>query len=164
MAGVAKASAGIIYSEDGAASLDKVFKSGAPEWESSMGRSSREADQVRHDRNGEAEGALPDVDRPEPAVERAQIGMVGWVASRLQAARPWGRALPTFIGDTRPMARQPSVADGVADGGMPWDYKRDRTRPMAEPVMLSRSRETTVTDSNLLGPQEGSLALPRVRR
>ena len=32
-----------------------------------MGRSGREADQERHDRNGKADGALPDVDRPEPA-------------------------------------------------------------------------------------------------
>ena len=72
--------------------------------------------------------------------------------------------MPTSTGDTEGGGGAGGVADGVAGGGMPLAYKRDRTRPMAEPVMLSRSRETTVTDSNLLGPQEGSLALPRVCR
>ena len=61
LAGVAKSSAGVVYSEGGAASSGKIFKSNALEWESKMGRSGREADQVRSDRNGEAEVALPDV-------------------------------------------------------------------------------------------------------
>ena len=39
LAGVAKSSAGTIWSEGGAASSGKAFKSGAPEWESLMRRS-----------------------------------------------------------------------------------------------------------------------------
>ena len=53
--GVAKSSAGVMCLEGGAASSDKVFKSGAPEWESSMGRSGREAGQAgatRSERRG----------------------------------------------------------------------------------------------------------------
>ena len=57
-----------------------------------MGRSGREADQVRHNWNGEAEVALPNVDQPEPAVERAQVGMRGRM-DFIQYFRwpgPWG--------------------------------------------------------------------------
>ena len=82
-----------------------------------------------------------------------------------QAALPvggGGGAMPTSEGDMEGGGDADGVADGVADGGMPWAYKGDRTRPMAEPVMRSRSQKTTVADSSLLGPQEGSLALPRV--
>jgi hypothetical protein len=137
---------------------------GASEQVGETRTSGRKANKVSYDCDGGTEGALPDVDRPEPVAERARVGMMGWMTQITQATHPRWKAMPTSVGDKRPMARRPSVADGVAGGGMPWAYKRDRTRPMAEPVMLSRSRETTVTDSNLLGPQEGSLALPRVRR
>ena len=142
-----------------------VAPKGASEQVGEARTSGRKADQV-YDLNGGAEEALPDVDRPAPEVERAMGGMLSWMSKMYLADRPrWGAVPVASGGDTRPMARRPSRADGVADGGMPWAYKRDRTRPMAEPVMRSRSRKTTTTtDSNLLGPQEGSLALPRVCR
>ena len=117
---------------------------------------------MRYDRNGEAEVALPDVDRPEPAVEMAQVGMRGLLDFITQAARPWGRTMPTSDGDTRPMARRPSVAGGVADGGMSWASKRDRTRPMAETMMMRRTPGETVRTSNLPVAPEGSAVLPRM--
>ena len=109
---------------------------------------------MRHDRNGEAEVALPDVDRPEPVVEVAQVGMRAMMDFIIRTTRPMGRAMPTSDGDTRPMARRPGVADDVAGGGMPTAYKRrpagrrDRTRPMAEPVMLRWTPGEAVADSN----------------
>ena len=114
-----------------------------------MGRPGREAGQVQHNRNGEAEVDLPDVERSEPAVEVAQGGMLGWMRIRLQAARPMGGAMPTSDGDTRPMVRRPSVADGVADGGMSWAYRTGRTRPMAEPMMMRRTPGEAVRTSSL---------------
>ena len=72
---VAESSAGAICSEGGAASDDEIIGSSDLEWEHELWRSGREADQVRFDRNGEAEMALPDVDRPEPVVETARVGM-----------------------------------------------------------------------------------------
>ena len=59
-------------------------------------------------------------------------------------------------------ARRPGEADGVAGGGMPRAYKGDRTWPMAETMMWRQTLGATVTDSNLLGTPEGSLALPRM--
>ena len=53
---------------------------------------------------------------------------------------------------------------GVANGRMPTAYDGDWTQLMAEPMMLRRTLGATVMDSNRLGPQEGTLALPRVRR
>jgi hypothetical protein len=137
---------------------------GASEQVGEARTSGRKTGKVSYDWNGGAEGALPDVDRPEPVVERALVGMRGLLGYIAQATRSMGRVMPTSDGDTRPMARRLSRADGVAGGGLPWAYKRDRTRPMAEPVMLRRTLGTAVTDTNLLGPQEGSLALPRMRR
>ena len=74
---VAEFSAGAIDSEGGAASDDEIFdgESSDLEWELELWRSGREADQVRFDRNGGAEMALPDVDRPEPVVATARVGM-----------------------------------------------------------------------------------------
>ena len=120
LTGAAQASVGTIWSGDGAAFSDEVFKSGAPELESSMGRSGREANQVRHDQNGEAEVALPDVDRPEPApaaVATDQFGIRGLMDIFL-AGRPMGRAMPASCGDMGGGGGADDVADGVADGGM----------------------------------------------
>ena len=138
---------------------------GASEQAGETRTSSQKANKVSYDWISGAKGASPNVDRPEPVAARAQVGMVSWMAQQMtQATQPMGRVMLTSDGDMRLMARRPSRADGVADGGMLWAYKRDRTQPMAEPVMLSWSQETTVTDSNLLGPREGSLALPQVCR
>ena len=77
-----------VYSEGGAASSDEIIGSGALEWEHKPGRSGREAGQVRFDRNGGAEVALPDVDRPESVVEMTEVGMRDWMD--FQAALPVG--------------------------------------------------------------------------
>ena len=126
---------------------------------------------MQHDRNGEAEVALPDVDRPEPVVEVAQVGMRAMMDFMIRTTRPMGRAMPTSDGDTRPMARRPSVADEAAGGGMPTAYKwgpvgrSDRTWPRAKPMMSRRTPGClAVTDSDLPGTPEGSSALPRMWR
>ena len=122
---------------------------------------------------GEPEAAepLPDVDRPEPVVAMARVGMRDLVD--FQAAPPlreWG-AMPTSGGDMGGSGGADGVADGVADGRMPKAYKRrpagrrDRTRPMAEPMMLRQTPGyRAVTDSNSPGTPEGSLVLPQMRR
>ena len=74
--------------EDGAAYDDEIIGSSVLEWEHKLRRSGREADQVRFDRNGGAEMALPDVDRPEPVVATARVGMRDLVD--FQAALPRG--------------------------------------------------------------------------
>ena len=79
--------------------------------------------------------------------------------------KKWG-AMPTSGGNTGGGGGADGVADGVAGGGMPTAYKRgpagrrDRTWPGAEPMMSRRTPGRAVTDSDLLGAPEGSLALP----
>ena len=138
-------------------------------WELELWQSGREADQVRFDRNGGAEVALPDVDRPEPAVATARVGMRDMMD--FQAAPPlreWG-AMSTSGGDMGGSGGANGVADGVADGGMPTVFKkgptglRDRTWPKAEPMTARRTPGRAVPDSDLLGTPEWSAALPQAR-
>ena len=82
------------------------------------------------------------------------------VQKMTQATQPMGGTMLTSDGDMRLKVRQPSRADGVPNGRMLLAYKRDQTQLMAELVMLSWSQEMVVADSNLLGPQEGSLESP----
>ena len=106
--------------------------------------------------------ALPHVDRPELAVEVEQVGMQGWMDFILQAACPVGRAMPISDGDTRLMVRRPGVADGVADGGMSWAYKRGRTQLMAELMVMRQTPGEVVRTSNLPVAPEGSEVLPQM--
>ena len=137
---------------------------GASEQVGKAKTSGRKADKVSYDWNGGAEGALPDVDRPKPVVETARVGMRDLMD--FQAALPMGGAMPASEGDTGGGGGADGVADGEADGGMPTAYKRgpagrrDRTWPGAEPMMSRRTPGRAVTDSDLLGAPEGSLALP----
>ena len=89
-------------------------------------------------------------------MERALVVMQGLVDFITQATQPMGRMMLTSDGDMRLMVRRLSRANGVASSRMPQAYRRDWTWPMAEPVMLRQTLGATVTDSNLLGPQEGS--------
>jgi hypothetical protein len=109
---VAEFSAGAIDSEGGAASDDEIFdgESSDLEWELELWRSGREANQVRFDRNGGAEMALPDVDRPEPVVATARVGMRDLVD--FQAALPrggGGEGLCQHPRATRQAAAMPAV-------------------------------------------------------
>ena len=89
--------------------------------------------------------------------------------------------MPTSEGDTGGGGGADGVVDGEADGGMPTAYKRGpagrrdrtwpraepmmfRTWPRAEPMMLRRTPGRAVTDFDLPGAPEGSLALPRMWR
>ena len=78
---------------------------GASEQVGEARTSGRKADQVLYNWNSRAEGALPDVDRPESVVERAKVEMLSWLVDITQATRPMGRVMPTSDGDTRPMVR-----------------------------------------------------------
>ena len=141
---------------------------GASEQVGKAKTSGRKADKVSYDWNGGAEGVLPDVDRPKPVVETARVGMRDLMD--FQAALPVGGAMPTSAGDTGGGGGADGVADGVAGGGMPAAYKRgpagrrDRTWPRAEPMMSRRTPGRAVTDFDLPGAPEGSLALPRMWR
>jgi hypothetical protein len=141
---------------------------GASEQVGKAKTSGRKADEVFYDWNGEAEGALPDVDRPEPVVATARVEMRDMMD--FQAALPVGGAMPASVGDTGGGGSADGVADGVADGGMPTAYKRgpagrrDRTWPRAAPMMLRRTPGRAVTDFDLPGAPEGSSALPRMWR
>jgi hypothetical protein len=138
---------------------------GASEQVGEARTSGRKADREQYDRNSGAEGALPDVNRPEP-VERARGGMLSWMMDTMLATQPTAWVMPTSGGDMGGSGGAGDVADGVADGGMPKAYewgptgRRDRTWPRAEPMMSRRTPGRAVTDSNLLGALEGSLALP----
>ena len=113
---------------------------------------------------------MPDVDRPEPAVATARVGMRDMMD--FQAAPPlreWG-AMSTSGGDMGGSGGADGVADGVADGGMPTVFKkrptglRDRTWPRAEPMTTRRTPEQRVPDSNLPGTHtERSAALYQAR-
>ena len=144
--------------------LEAMAPRGASEQGGKAKMSGRKADEVMYDWNGGAEGALPDVDRPGPVVATARAEMRDMMD--FEAALPVGGARPTSEGDTGGGGGADSVADGVAGGGMPTAYKRgpagrrDRTWPRAEPMMSRRTPGRAVTDSDLLGAPEGSLALP----
>ena len=148
----------------------EIFESESDDhkWELELWRSGREADQVRFDWQGGAEGALPDVDRPGPVVATARAEMRDMMD--FQAALPVGGAVPASEGDTGGGSGADGVADGAADGGMPTAYewgpagRRDRTWPRAEPMMSRRTPGRAVTDFNLPGAPEGSSALPRMWR
>ena len=131
--------------------------------------SGRKADEVLYDRNGGAEEALPDVDRPEPAVATARVGMRDMMDFQVAPPlREW-RAMPTSGGNMGGSGGADGVADGVADGGMPTAFKRrptgrrDRTWPRAEPMMARRTPGRAVPDSDLLGTPEWSAALHQAR-
>ena len=130
--------------------------------------SGRKADEVLYDWNGGAEGALPDVDRPEPVVATVRAGMRDMMD--FQAAPPLGGAMPTSGGDTGGGGGADGVADGVADDGMPAAYKwgptgqGDRTRPMAKLMMMKRTPGRAVRTSNLPGAPEWSTVQPWVWR
>ena len=110
------------------------------------------------------------MDRPGPAVME-RVGMSGWWAG-FAAGNPWKKwgPMPTSKGDTGGSGGAGGVADGVAGGGMPTAYKRgpagrrDRTWLRAELMMLRRTPGRAVTDFDLPGAPEGSLALPRMWR
>ena len=99
--------------------------------------------------------ALSDVDRHEPAVVTALVGMRDWM-DFLATLPVWG-ARPASDGDTG----GGGGADGVADGAMPTACKRrpagrrDRTWPRAEPMMPRRTPGRAVADSNLPGMNSG---------
>ena len=111
--------------------LQTVWTERASEQAEGAMRFGRKADHGSRDRSGEAEVALPDVDRPGQVLDVAQVGVRDLVD--MQAALPeGGRGMLTLDGYMHGSGGADGVADGEADGGMPKVCGGARDRPMAE--------------------------------